>query len=136
MPPAIDRDTFDELVLRGHSLYDAMRESVTSGPAVDKPLPALKPGYVIDITPEYVPQKPKTSLRGSALPVERYQKTVVRNVDQQGYIYFNYFRALGDAILCSINYNLYDELWGTPESMYWSDLMAICCARTVAPGGN
>jgi hypothetical protein len=135
------------LAATGKALYSRLLASVDSLGDTDMPAapPELAPRYFTKPeveqpeTPFMAPATPLAAMGEAGHPTSSYTPIRVHNlapfappnVDRPQSMYQNYVHVGGKAILCMNNFADRDGLWGRPERLYWSDLMAASCARVV-----
>jgi hypothetical protein len=132
------------LVAKGRTIYAQLVRAVEYHGDRFQPLPEIAPYYYTTFDPPSMPflfPETENSIADAGHPRGSY---VFIDVNNSGHWaqplqspYQNYVHAEGKALLCMNNFANRDQLFMQPERIFWSDLMAVCCAQVMAThGGN
>lgn len=134
----MDEAQFEQFVRKGRSLHDAILNSIQKRGYTYVPLPEIAPRYQTELDPPAMPALGRVQtkmLKEAEQPTSGYSLVLVKNTKPlaDGEVpYQNYIHREGRAILCMSNYATHDRYFGTPERLYWPDLMAVSISRLMA----
>ncbi|GAB1316350.1 hypothetical protein MFIFM68171_06560 [Madurella fahalii] len=135
-----------DLVVTGRALYAQFLRNLERCSNQYQMLPELAPYYDVSLDPPHAPvigPRIEKALAEDGHLGDDYVFAEVVNInlpgrsEANGRPYQNYVDANGKALLCISNFADRDRLFGRQERIFWSDLMALCCAKVMAThGGN
>jgi hypothetical protein len=124
---------------RGATFTQCLSETWSAAPTSPKHYRTLPPFIIPPSTPPEAPglnSAVKSAMVKAGHPLTNYVFIVVNNsnVELPGREtpqppYQNFVHAQGEALLCISNFADRDEMFGRPERLFWSDLVAACCFR-------